>query len=204
MVILDSEATANLVCFQWLRRHNELLASRGFPAASTYQAHATFKFGDGRTGEVCHAADIAVGVASIKGASTAFASDSDIPALLSKRALEASQGCLDFVRHAPTLGTNGKVIPLQMSEVGHFILSAADFSQPTYSASLFHFAAKTRERRLRYLMRNGGFRWVEEPQVPARSVSDKFTPPQLFSACMAAALRDAGNAESSGPKKSIM
>ena len=39
-------------------------------------------------------------------------------------------GRLDFARHALTLGTNGKVIPLQMSEVGHYILSAADFPQP--------------------------------------------------------------------------
>ena len=112
VVILDTGATANLACFQWLRRHNELLARRGFPTVSTYQAHATFKFGDGRTGEVCHAADITVGVAGIKGVFTAFVLDSDIPALLSKGALETLQGRLDFARHTLTLGTNGKVIPL--------------------------------------------------------------------------------------------
>ena len=173
---LDSGATANLACFQWLRRPNELLASRGFPAASTYQAHATFKFGGGRTGEVCHAADTAVGVAGIKGVSAAFALDSDIPALLSDRALATLLGRLDFARDTLTLGTNGKVVPLQMSEVGHYFLSAADFSRPTYSAPLYHWATKTRETRLRGLMRNGVFRWVEELQVPARSVSDKFTP----------------------------
>ena len=137
-VISDTGAAANLVRFQRLRRHNELLAHRGLPAVSTYQAHATFKFGDGRTGEVCHAADIAVGVAGIKGVFTAFVLDSDAPALLSEGGLETLQGCLDFVRHTLTLGTNGRVTPPQMSEVGQYILSVADFSQPTYSASSFH------------------------------------------------------------------
>ena len=112
----------------WLRSRDELLVSRGFPALSTYHANATFKFGDGGTGEVCHAADIAAGVAGAKGMFTAFVLDSDIPALLSKGALGSLQGCLDFARRALTLGTNGKVIPLQMSVVGHYILSVADFS----------------------------------------------------------------------------
>ena len=182
VVILDTGATVNLVCFQWLRLHNELLARRGVPKVSTYQAHATFKFGDGRTGEVYRAADIAVGVAGIKGVFAAFVLDSDIPAQLSKGALDTLRGGSDFARRTLTLGTNGNVIPQQMSEVGHYILSAADFPQPTYSASLFHWAPKNRETRLRGLMRNGGFRWVEEPQAPARSGPDVFTPPQLFSA----------------------
>ena len=99
MGILEPGATANLVRFQWLRRHNELLVRRGFPAATTYQAHATFKFGDGRAGEVCRAADITVGVAGVKGVFTAFVLDSENPALLSKGALETLQGRLDFARH---------------------------------------------------------------------------------------------------------
>ena len=90
--ILGTGATAHLACFQWLRRHNELLARSGFPAASTYQAHATSKFGDGRTGEVCRAADIGVGAAGIKGVFTAFVLDSDVPALLSTGALGTLQG----------------------------------------------------------------------------------------------------------------
>ena len=52
-------------------------------------------------------------------------------------------------------------------------------------------------------MRNGGSRSVDEPQVPARSVPDEITPPQLFSACKAAALRGTGNAETSDTKKTI-
>ena len=38
VAILDTGAAANLVCPQWLRRHNELLARRGFPQVPTYQA----------------------------------------------------------------------------------------------------------------------------------------------------------------------
>ena len=76
MAILDAGATANLVC-----RREELLANKGLPAVTTHPAHATFKFGDGRTGEVRHAADITVGVAGVKGKFAAFVLDSDIPAL---------------------------------------------------------------------------------------------------------------------------
>ena len=126
-VILDTGATANLVCFRWLRRQNELLVNRGIPEVTTFPALATFKVGDGRTGEVCHAADITVGVAGIKGKFTAFVSDSDIPVALGKGALETPQGCLDFARHKLTLGINGKVIPLEVSDVGHYISSVADF-----------------------------------------------------------------------------
>ena len=139
---MGAGAKANLVCRHYLRRHNELLVNRSFPAVTTYPAQATLKFGNGRTGEVCHAVDITVGAAGIKGRSTAFVSDSDIPALRSTGALETLQGCLDFARHALTLGANGKVIFLQVSEVGRYILSFAHFPQarsdmhslPTFAA----------------------------------------------------------------------
>ena len=111
MAILDTGATANLVCFQWLRHHNELLASKGLPEVSSYPAHAMFKFGDGRTVAVCRAADITVGVAGVKGAFTAFVLDSDIPALLSKGALESLRGCLDFAQRTLTLGRMEKRFP---------------------------------------------------------------------------------------------
>lgn len=111
VVIMDTGATANLVCFNWLSHHKYLLARRGLPKVDSYPAHAMFKFGDGRLGEVCHAADITVGVAGVKGTFTAFVLDSDIPALLSKGALESLHGCLDFAQHTLTLGKTGKVIP---------------------------------------------------------------------------------------------
>ena len=132
VVILGTGATANLVCFQWLRRHNDQLAQRCLPKVVSYPAHALFKFGGGRTGEVCHAADITVGVVGIKGTSTAFVLGSDIPALMSKGALESLRGRLDFAQHALALGTTGKVIPLKMSDMGHYILSVADFPSRAY------------------------------------------------------------------------
>ena len=105
---------------------------------ASYPAHALFKFGDGRTGQVCHAADITVGVAGVKGAFTAFVLDSDNPALLSKGALESLRGCLDSAQHTLTLGATGKVIPLKMSDMGHYILSVADFASRAHSASVLH------------------------------------------------------------------
>ena len=104
VVVLDTGATANLVCFRWLSHHNSLLEQQGLPRVLTYPAQARFKFGDGRTGNVCFAADITVGIAGAKGAFTAFALDADIPALLCKGASEALAGQLDFARSTLTLG----------------------------------------------------------------------------------------------------
>ena len=71
-LLLDTGTTANLVCSRWLTQHNSILEQRGFPRVLTYPAQARFKFGDGRTGNVCPAADVAVGIAGAKGAFTAF------------------------------------------------------------------------------------------------------------------------------------
>ena len=87
VVVLETGATANLVCFRWLSHRNSRLEKKGFPRVMTYPAQARFKFGDGRTGCVCFAADITVGIAVAKGTFTALASDADIPALLRRGAL---------------------------------------------------------------------------------------------------------------------
>ena len=63
MVELDSGATANSVCFRCLEHHNRLLERNGRPKVSTYPSSASFRFGGGSHGEVCHAADIPLGVA---------------------------------------------------------------------------------------------------------------------------------------------
>ena len=54
------------------------------------------------------------------------------------------------------------------------------------------------------LMRNGGFRWADDPNPSSYSAPVTFTTPQLFSACKAGTLRGAGNAEISDPNKVIM
>ena len=142
VVVLDTGAAANLVCFRWLSHQSSLLERKGFPRVLTYPAQARFKFGDGRAGNVCFASDIAVGIAGAKGTSTASVLDADIPALLCKGALEALAGQLDFARNTRTLGSRGIAIPLKVNAMGHYILSVVDF--PAALASLgaeSHFSA---------------------------------------------------------------
>ena len=114
------------------------------------------------------------------------------------------RGRLDFAQHTLTLGATGKVIPLKMSEMGHYILSVADFPSRAYSASVLHWAPLDEATQLTDSMRDGGFRWVDDPAPRSYSASAAFTTPQLFSACNAVTLRDAGNSELSDPNKVIM
>ena len=98
-----------------------------------------------------------------------------------------------------------------MSEVGHNILSAADFpkvrselhSFPTFNASLSHWALKNRETHMMDFTKNGGLRRDEPDQAGLSSVSGNFTPPKLLSAYRAVTLRDAGNSDLSGPSTII-
>ena len=82
MVILDTGATAILVRFRWLNRHNSTSGKVGLPRVSIYPAQARIKFGNGRTGDVRFAADMTAGIAGAKGNFTAFAPGADIPALV--------------------------------------------------------------------------------------------------------------------------
>ena len=82
VVVLDTGATANLVCFSWLAHHNRILERRGIPRVSTYPSKARFRFANGRLGDVRQAADIPLGVAGAQVKFTAFAPDADIPTLL--------------------------------------------------------------------------------------------------------------------------
>ena len=79
--VLDTGATANLVCFGWPPRRNRTLEGKGVPRVSTYPACTRFKFRGGRLGEVRHDADIPVGIAGNVGKFAAFVLGADIPAL---------------------------------------------------------------------------------------------------------------------------
>ena len=107
-----------------------------------------------------------------------------IPALLSKGALESLRGCLDFAQRTLTLGKTGKVIPLQMSEMGHYILSVADFPARVHSASLIQWTPLNQATQMMDLMCNGGFCWSEDPE-----------PTPAASACKVADMREAGYME---------
>ena len=91
-------ATADIVCFSWLARHNRNLGRRGIPRVATYPSRERFRFGDGRLGEVRYAADIPAGIAGNRGVSTAFVLDADIPALSRRGSMEALGGQLGFFR----------------------------------------------------------------------------------------------------------
>ena len=79
-VVLDTGATANLVCYKWLENHNLFLGKQGLAEAVPYPSAARFKFGGGGIGEVKHAADTKVGIAGCAGAFAAFALDAEVPA----------------------------------------------------------------------------------------------------------------------------
>ena len=79
----------------------------------------------------------------------------------------------------------------------------ADFPAPVYSASAFHWAPTNQATQLMDLMRNGGFRWLDDPKPSSCLAPTTFLTPQLFSARKAVTARDAGNAEISDPNKVI-
>ena len=64
---LGSGATANLLCSRRIERQNQLLEKSDYPEVSSYPSTALFRSGDGRLGEVRHAADIPAGLARNKG-----------------------------------------------------------------------------------------------------------------------------------------
>ena len=89
------------------------------PIISTRPEFALSKFGGGRLGEVCFAADIPVGIAGCREAFTARVLEADIPAQSRKGALEALGGQLDFFRDMLTIRRQGLDVPLKESQTGH-------------------------------------------------------------------------------------
>ena len=103
-VIIDTGASANLVGANRLKNHNANLKAWGRPLAKTTPAFASFRYGDGRVGNVCRAAIIPIGVAGYTGQYMAYVADADIPALLGREALGTLGGHLDFSRTRPDPG----------------------------------------------------------------------------------------------------
>ena len=90
---------------------------------------ACSKLGDGRVGEVRHAADIKVGIAARRGALTVFVLEADIPALLRKVAPDALGGQLDCERGIAAIRNRGVDIPLTVNGTGHYVLSVVAFGR---------------------------------------------------------------------------
>ena len=67
VAVFDTGATAILVCFRWLGRHNRLLEQEGCRKVSTYRSSARSRFGGGVIDGARCPADIPVGIAGNKG-----------------------------------------------------------------------------------------------------------------------------------------
>ena len=66
-VILDTEASANLVGVDWLNNRNAILKALGRPQAKITPAFASFRYGGGRVGDVHRAAIIPIAIAGCTG-----------------------------------------------------------------------------------------------------------------------------------------
>ena len=88
VVIIDTGASANLVGADWLEKRNLILQSIGRPQAGVREASASFRYGDGRTGDVHKAAITPISIAGCTGQVMAYVVGAEIPALLGKEALE--------------------------------------------------------------------------------------------------------------------
>ena len=82
VVALETGAAANSVYFKWLENRNLLVGKQELPRISNHPGSARFEFGDGRFGEVRHAAEVTDGSAGRKGTLTALVLEADIIALL--------------------------------------------------------------------------------------------------------------------------
>ena len=188
--MLDTGATANLVCFSWIARQNRALARRGIPRV---------RFVGGYRSEVCRAAYIPVGVAGNWGMLVAFVTGAEIPALLRKGAMEAPGWRLDFLRGPLTLRRQGVQIPLRMNRVGRDILSAVDSrgdpsgrapKRPEAAASFFRLVQKFPD------LSDGGLHLSYMPGGLYR-----FETPLAFPPCKAFSLGDAREGSLTGPEK---
>ena len=140
-MVLDSGATANLVCYKWLDNRNLFSERQGLGKAVPFCSSARFKFGYGGIGEDKDAADIKAGIAGCTGAFAAFVLGAEIPALLGAGAPEA-QGALgaqlDFEEDALSLSRHGVRVPFRINAMGHYVVSVVEFGRgPNVAASRF-------------------------------------------------------------------
>ena len=93
VAIIDTGASASR-----LEKRKLILRSIGKPQASVREAFASFRYGDGRVGDVHKAAHIPIAIAGCAGQFMAYVVDAEIPALLGRVALETPGAHLNFVK----------------------------------------------------------------------------------------------------------
>ena len=111
----------------WPNSRSAILQALGRPLAKITPGFASFRYGDGRVGDVHRAAVIPIAIVGYAGHFMAYVVDADIPALLGKEALETLAGHLNFCERVLTQESLGADIPLEMSAVSDYLLNVADF-----------------------------------------------------------------------------
>ena len=90
-------------------------------------AFASFRFGNGRVGNVHRAATIPIAIVSHAGHFMAYVVEADISALLGQEALGTLGGRLNFCERVLALKSLGADIPLEISAADHYLVNVADF-----------------------------------------------------------------------------
>ena len=104
--------------------------------------------------EVRLAADVPVGIAGDRGEFPTFSLEADIPALLFTGALESLGGHLDFLRKILCLGKVGIQVPLKVTRMGRYPLSAASLPGEGSAQFASRFSWDTKVKRPK--LPNGG------------------------------------------------
>ena len=79
-VVLDSGATANLACSEWIRIRNGLLKNAGYQEAAPRPALARFRFGDEHVESAQNTAEFPIALAGQMGVLFTFLAEQTIPA----------------------------------------------------------------------------------------------------------------------------
>ena len=113
----------------WPNSRSAILQALGRPLAKITPGFASFRYGDGRVGDVHRAAVIPIAIVGHAGHFMAYVVDADVPALLRKNALETPGGHLNFCERVLALESLEPDVPLEMSAAGHYLLNVADFPE---------------------------------------------------------------------------
>ena len=202
MAVLDTVATALLVCFRWLARRSRILGRDWTLRVTTYPSKARSRFGDGRLGEVrlCgrNSGGGRWGSGHVRCVSAGCGHTSAIARWRlggTRRGVGSFTWLVDF---APTGGEDtleGESGRTLFSERGRFLQDPPGSAPrcPEASASFFRSVQKAPD------LSDGGLRLPHTPDGLYH-----FETPLTFAACKAVTLGDARHCCLTAPKKIIM